>query len=81
MAKRESGRWGRAVVWLLLAIVAAVVIGVGTGVLPWLGDSSAQNSLAPAVALTHVGAWGRLAPRGDVRSLAAPSSTDGGSRS
>ena len=77
MAKRESGRWGRAVVWLLLAIVAAVVIGVGTGVLPWLGDSSAQNSLAPAVALTHVGAWGRLAPRGDVRSLAAPSSTDG----
>ncbi len=77
MAKSESERWGRAVVWLLLAIAAAVAISVGTGVLPWRSDSSAQNTHAPAAELTHVGAWGRLAPRGDVRSLAAPSSTDG----
>lgn len=77
MAKSESERWGRAVVWLLLAIAAAVAISVGTGVLPWRSDSSVQNSHARAAELTHVGAWGRLAPRGDVRSLAAPSSTDG----
>ena len=77
MAQREAGRWGRAVIWLLLAIAAAVAVSVGTGVLPWRNDSSAQNTHAPATELTHVGAWGRLAPRGDVRSLAAPSSTDG----
>ena len=77
MAQRKAGRWGRAMVWLLVAIAAAVAIGVGTGVLPWRSDSSSQNSHAPAAELTHVGAWGRLAPRGDVRALAAPSSADG----
>ena len=77
MAKREVGRWGRVVIWLVLVVAVAGAVGVGTGVLPWRVGPSAQVTQSRTVELTHVGAWGRLAPRGDVRALAAPSSTDG----
>ena len=77
MAKREAGRWGRVVIWLVLVVAAAGAVGVGTGVLPWRVGSSTQIAQSRTIELTHVGAWGRLAPRGDVRALAAPSSADG----
>ena len=77
MAKQTSERWGRSVTWLVLAVVAAAAIGIGTGVLPWRAEVVAPNSAASKLELTHVGAWGRLAPRGAVRALAAPSSADG----
>lgn len=76
-SRRTSQRWGRVAFWLLVALVTAVAVGLGMGILPLRSESSAHVSAPHAAELTHVGAWGRLAPRGEVRSLAAPSSAEG----
>ena len=76
-SRPASQRWGRVALWLLVALVTVLAIGLGTGILPLRSDSSAHVPAPRAAELTHVGAWGRLAPRGEVRSLAAPSSAEG----
>ena len=77
VSKRVSQRWGRVTLVLLLTLVVAVAIAFGTGILPLQSDSSEPVGVPHATELKHVGAWGRLAPRGEVRSLAAPSSAEG----
>jgi HlyD family secretion protein len=73
MARTRSGR---IVLWSLLVLAAVLAIAIGAGVLPWRSPSSsaAQQHVNE---LTQIGAWGRLAPRGEVRALAAPSAADG----
>ena len=77
ISRRASQRWGRVALWLLAALVTVLAVGLGTGMLPLRSASSARVPAPRAAELTHVGAWGRLAPRGEVRSLAAPSSAEG----
>ena len=51
MAKREAGRWGRVVIWLVLVVAAAGAVGVGTGVLPWRVGSSTQIAQSRTIEL------------------------------
>ena len=71
-----SHRTGRVLLWLLVIIVIVVGLGLGTGMIAIRSESSAQTPPPVAHELGHVGAWGRLAPRGEVRALAAPSTMD-----
>lgn len=67
---------GRLVFGALLLIAVATVIGFGTGIIASRSESAAQMHRPIAHEFKHVGAWGRLAPRGEVRALAAPSTMD-----
>lgn len=60
----------------LFLVAVATVIGFGTGIIAFRSESSAQVNHPVAREFKHVGAWGRLAPRGEVRALAAPSTVD-----
>lgn len=67
---------GRMLLILVLILAATVGAGFGTGVIAVPSKTSAQQSQPVARELNHVGAWGRLSPRGEVRALAAPSTMD-----
>lgn len=74
---RGSLRVGRVALLFVILFAVAVAIAAATGVLPVGFGGMPSLPAAPPVDLTHVGAWGRLAPRGDVRALAVPSLSDG----
>lgn len=76
MSAPRSCRNGRVVLGLLVLIAIAAGVGLGSGLIPFKSESSAQTAAPVAQELKHVGAWGRLAPRGEVRALAAPSTMD-----
>lgn len=76
MSPRKSSKTSRMLAWLLLVMVVAAGFGFGTGIIAVRSESAAQSPRPEARELNHVGAWGRLAPRGEVRALAAPSSMD-----
>src|SRR5690348_1526190 len=76
MSAPKSCRSGRVVLGVLAVVAIAAGIGLGAGIIPFKSESSAQTQAPVAQELKHVGAWGRLAPRGEVRALAAPSTMD-----
>jgi HlyD family secretion protein len=76
MSTRSVHRPGRVWFWFLLTVVMAVAAGFGTGLISVRSESAAQMVAPVDRPLQHVGAWGRLSPRGEVRSLAAPSAMD-----
>lgn len=76
MSQHEKKRRGRILGGLLLIVAIAVALGFGTGLFAGRAESCAQTHPLVARELNHVGAWGRLAPRGEVRALAAPSTMD-----
>lgn len=76
MSQHRSARHRRVVGGLFLAIAIAAGMGFGTGLFAGRSESAAQTHHPVARELNHVGAWGRLAPRGEVRALAAPSTMD-----
>lgn len=75
MAIRKP-RLAQVLIWLLLTMTVAGGLGFGTGLMAVRSESAAQHPAPVSRELNHVGAWGRLAPRGEVRALAAPSTMD-----
>ncbi len=76
MSAAKSIKSGRLLVGTLAVAAIATGIGFGTGIIASRSETAAQTHLPVANELRHVGAWGRLAPRGEVRALAAPSTMD-----
>jgi len=76
MPATKFSRSSRIMAIVFLFVAVTIGAGFGTGVIVVPGESSAQSPAPVVRELNHIGAWGRLSPRGEVRALAAPSTMD-----
>ena len=76
MPATKFSRSSRIMAVVFLFVAVTIGAGFGNGVIVVPGESSAQSPAPVVRELNHIGAWGRLSPRGEVRALAAPSTMD-----